>query len=59
MYDIEMDAYEQVDATDLSAQDNATDCSLSEGDDVSVLSQDTDEFDFVPLQKIILLCLRL
>jgi hypothetical protein len=38
MYDIKMDAYEQVDATDLSAQDNATDCSLSEGDDVSVLT---------------------
>jgi hypothetical protein len=52
-------AYKTVNATELCAQDDATDCSSSEGDNVSVLSQDTDKFDFVPLQKIILLCLRL
>jgi hypothetical protein len=51
MYGNEMDAYKTVDATELCAQDNATDCSSSEGDIVSVLSQDADKFDFVAPPK--------
>jgi hypothetical protein len=38
-------------ATELCGQDDATDCSLLEGDNVSVLSQETDVFDFVPPPK--------
>ena len=51
MYGDKMDAYETVEATKLCAQDDATDCSSSEGDTVSVLSQDTEEFSFVPPPK--------
>ncbi len=51
MYDDKMDAYEHVDATDLSAQEAATDCSLLEGDDVFVLSQDKDKFTFAPSKR--------
>jgi hypothetical protein len=51
MYGLEMDAYETVDATELCGQDDATNCSLLEGDNVSVLSQETDLFDFVPPPK--------
>jgi hypothetical protein len=51
MNDDKMEAFEQDDATNLSAQDNATDCSSLKGDDVSVLSHETDKFDFVPPPK--------
>jgi hypothetical protein len=51
MYGDKMDAYETVDATELCAQDDATNCSPLEGDNVSVLSQDTDKFDFIPPPK--------
>jgi hypothetical protein len=45
------DAYETVDATELCAQDNATDCSSLEENTVYVLCQDTEEFDFVSPPK--------
>ena len=51
MYGHEMDAYETVDATELCGQDNATDCSSLEGDNVPVLTQETDRFDFFPPPK--------
>jgi hypothetical protein len=51
MYGDEMDAYEDVAATNLSAHDDATNYASSGGDNVSVLSQDTDKFDFVPPPK--------
>ena len=44
MYGDKMDLYE----ADLCAHNDATDCPLSEEDNVSVLSQDTDKFDFIP-----------
>jgi hypothetical protein len=44
MYGDKMDAYE----ADLSAHDDPSDGSLPEEDHVSVLSQDTDKFGFVP-----------
>ena len=51
MYDNEMDAYEQNDSTTSSEHDNDTFSSSSEEDNVSVLSQDTDECNFVPPPK--------
>jgi hypothetical protein len=51
MYVNELDVYETVDATNFCAQDDATDCASSETCNLSVLSQDTDEFDFVPPPK--------
>ena len=51
MYGDEMDAFDTVDATKLWAQDDANDRSSLEGDNVSVLSWDTDKFDFLPPQK--------
>jgi hypothetical protein len=51
MYGNKMDAYEAIDATNLCAQDNATNCSSSKEVNVSVLSQDTDKFDVVPPPK--------
>jgi hypothetical protein len=50
-YGNKMDAYEIDDASKLFAQDNATDCPSSEGDNISVLSQVSDKFDFVPPPK--------
>jgi hypothetical protein len=44
MYGDKMDAYE----ADLSAHDDPSNGSLPEEDHVSVLSQDTDKFGFVP-----------
>jgi hypothetical protein len=43
MYGDKMDAYEQNDSTTMCEQNNDTDSSSSEEDNVSVLSQDTDE----------------
>jgi hypothetical protein len=56
MYGDKMDTYEQNDSTTTCEHNNDTDCSSSKEDNVSVLSQDTDECNFSHLQKTIPLC---